>query len=361
MKTQAQLIESIQRFQESFWDRKSADRPPVGIYDEDIYLPINFLRRPFTRPTVCPEDVNGDLVASEYEYSFAKRAVSCDDFMAFSAPWRGIPWLEAACGCAVRYSEGSLAPVHFVASAEDMAHLPLPAPTDWYDCMRRETQRLEAQAAPDCWISPSILRGPSDALAAMRGMTEFFLDLHDDPQAVERAASRVNQVLMTEIDIHYSHVQPKLGGYVQIMGYWAPGKTVMLQEDALGMCSPFVYRDIFMPFNAAIVKHVGPNVLFHFHSTGYQHYPHVMNIPGIAGLEMTMETIGPTLQDMVPVFREILERTRLILQVCTGFEYLAEALRKLPREGLYLVIPSKFIPTDEAFREFITANFSGRG
>ena len=83
MKTQAQLIESIQRFQESFWDRKSTDRPPVGIYDEDIFLPINFLRRPFTRPTVSPEDVNGDLVASEYEYSFANRAVPCDDYMAF--------------------------------------------------------------------------------------------------------------------------------------------------------------------------------------------------------------------------------------------------------------------------------------
>ena len=81
MKTQAQLIESIQRFQESFWDRKSTDAASGGIYDENIFLPINFLRQPFTRPTVCPEDVNGDLVASEYEYSFAHRAVTCDDFM----------------------------------------------------------------------------------------------------------------------------------------------------------------------------------------------------------------------------------------------------------------------------------------
>jgi hypothetical protein len=250
-----------------------------------------------------------------------------------------------------------LAPAHFVESADVLADLPIPAPNGWLGCLRRETQRLEAQAPPDCWVSPSILRGPSDALAAMRGMTEFFLDLHDNPQAVERAASRVNQVLMMEIDIHYSIAQPKLGGYVQIMGYWAPGKTVMLQEDALGMCSPSIYRDIFMQFNAAIVKHLGPNVLFHFHSTGYKHYTHVLNIPGIAGVEMTLETIGPTLQDLVPVFREILEKTRLILQVCTGFEHLPEALRKLPREGLSLLIPSKYIPTDEAFREFITANF----
>jgi hypothetical protein len=191
----------------------------------------------------------------------------------------------------------------------------------------------------------------------MRGMSEFFLDLHDYPQAVERAASRVNHVLMTEIDIHYSIVQPKLGGYVHIFGYWAPGKTIMLQEDALGMCSPSVYRDIFMPFNAAIVKHLGLHVLFHLHSTGCKHYTHVMKIPGLAGLEITLETIGPTLQDLVPVFREILEKTRLILHVCSGFEHLPEALRKLPREGLFLIIPCKYIPTDKAFREFITANF----
>jgi len=359
MKTQAQLVESIQRFQESFWDRKSTERPPVGIYDESIYLPIDFLRRPFARSTVCPADVTGDLVASEYEYSFAKRAVTVDDYTAFSAPWRGIPWLEAVCGCPVRYSEGSLAPGHFVQSAEELAQLPIPASNAWLDCMGRETQRLVAEAAPDCWISPSILRGPSDALAALRGMTEFFLDLHDNPQAVERAARRVNQALMMELDLHYSLVPPKLGGYAQIMGYWAPGKTCMLQEDALGMCSPSVYRDIFMPLNAAIVQHLGPYVLFHFHSTGFQHYTQVMSIPGLAGVEMTLETIGPTLQDLVPVFKEILEKTRFILQVSTGFEYLAEALRKLPREGLFLIIPSKYIPTNEAYLEFIKANFRG--
>jgi hypothetical protein len=357
MKTQAQLTESIERFQESFWDRKSTGRPPVGIYDEDIFLPIKFLRRPFTESNVRPEDVNGDLVANEYEFSFANQGVSCDDFIPFAAPWRAIPWLEAACGCPVRYSEGSLAPVHFVESADELEHLPIPASNAWLDCMRRETERLEAQATPDCWVSPSILRGPSDALAAMRGMTEFFLDLHDNPQAVERAASRVNQVLMKQIDIHYSIVQPKLGGYGHIFGYWAPGKTIMMQEDALGMCSPSVYRDIFIPSNAAIVQHLGPHVFFHLHTTGCKHYTHALDIPGIAGLEMTLETIGPTLRDLVPVFREILEKSRLIVHVTTGFEYLPEAIRKLPREGLYLAIPSKYIPTDEAFREFVRVNW----
>ena len=75
------------------------------------------------------------------------RAVTCDDYMPFAAPWRGIPWLEAACGCPVRYSEGSLAPGHFVDSVDELDTFPIPAPNAWIDCMRRETERIQAQPA----------------------------------------------------------------------------------------------------------------------------------------------------------------------------------------------------------------------
>jgi hypothetical protein len=176
----------------------------VGIYDERIFLPINFLRRPFPHTTVSPTDVSDNLVRTEYEYSFASRSVSSDDFIAFSAPWRGVPWLEACCGCPVRYAEGSLAPAHFLDAPQDLAQMPIPAPNGWFACMRRETERLQAQQPADCWTSPSILRGPSDVLAAMLGLKEFSLDLHDNPQAVAEAAVRVNSLLIKALDMQYA-------------------------------------------------------------------------------------------------------------------------------------------------------------
>jgi hypothetical protein len=357
MRTEGQLRESIQRFQESFWDKKRADRPPVGIYDERIFMPINFLRQPFSQPTVTPEDVNNELVMTEYEYSFVNRAVSCDDFVAFSAAWRGVPWLEACCGCPVRYSEGSLAPGHFVESPAELVDLPIPAPNGWFDCLRRETERLEAQAPADCWISPSILRGPSDVLAAMCGLREFYMDLYDSPEALSEAATRVNQLLIKALDTHYSIVRPKLGGFGHIFGYWAPGRTVVIQEDVMGMCSPDMYREVFMRNNAELVNHLGKYVLFHLHTTGYKHYQHVLDIPGIAGLEMALESIGPTILDLVPVFREILEKSRLILHIGTGFDQLPQVLRQLPTEGLFLAVPDKYIRNDEEFREFTTTTW----
>jgi len=75
--------------------------------------------------------------------------------------------------------------------------------------------------------------------------------------------------------------------------------------------------------------------MFHLHSTGYQHYKHVLSIPGIAGIEMVLESIGPTVLDLVPVFREILEKSRLMLHVGSGFDLLPQALSKLPKEAFH--------------------------
>ena len=125
--------------------------------------------------------------------------------------------------------------------------------------------------------------------------------------------------------MHYSIVQPKLGGYAHIFGYWAPGKTIAIREDVMGMCHPSMYRDIFMPINAKVCSSYGSIVLFHLHATGWKHYRHVLSIPGIAGLEMVVESTGPTLRDLVPVFREILEESRLIVHVGGAF---AEPCRK---------------------------------
>jgi len=155
----------------------------------------------------------------------------------------------------------------------------------WFECLRRETERLEAQAPPDCYISPTILRGPSDVLAAMRGMEGFFLDLCENAGAVATAAARVNQLLMKSLDHITRLFNPSWGALHTFSGTGRPGRTIVIQEDAMGMCSPAMYRDIFMQCNAKVVEHFGKYVMFTLHSTGCKHYKHVLSTPGIAGLQ----------------------------------------------------------------------------
>ena len=89
-------------------------------------------------------------------------------------------------------------------------------------------------------------------------------------------------------------------------------------------------------------------------------YRDVLGIPGLAGLEITVEENGLPLRELVPVLQEILERSRLILFVYHFFEDLPEVLRMIPHEGLYVVISDKFIRMDDEFRRFIKENWKSR-
>lgn len=360
MRTSSQLAESVQRFQHSFWDRRSGDRPPVAVVHEGIFLPIQHLRQPLTKPELHPEDLDEDLTATDYEFDLRTRRVFCDDWVPFNAAWRGIPWLEAWCGCPVRTSSGSLAPGHYVGSVEQLADLALPARPDWFDCLRRQTQALAQRSPGDCFISPSIIRGASDVLGALRGLPGFFTDLYDSPETVRRLTGRINQLILESLEMHFSIIGPKHRGYGHIFGYWAPEKTICLQEDALGMCRPEIYRDFFLEGTAEIVRRLGRCILFHLHTTGFRHYRDVLRVPGIAGLQFTIEANGPDLLDMLPALREVLEETHLILFVDHGFEQLGEALRRLPHEGLFLLINDRHLPSERAYREFLAAAFGVR-
>ena len=280
MKSREQLEASIESFRVGFWNRKSVERPPVGIVPDRVWHPLAFLRRPFPGDAMTSADVGRRLARSEYEDSFAQRAVFSDDFLPYVAAWRAVPWLETMCGCRVRYASGALAPKPFLPCADSLAHTAIPAGHEWIDRLRCETAELAASLPDDCWLSPTILRGCSDVLAAMRGLDAFCLDLYDAPEALARAAARVNALHLQVLEMHFSLVQPKLGGFGNIFGYWAPGPTTVLQEDVMGLCSPAHYADIFHRHNAELVQRLGTFVLFHLHSTGYRHYRHVLDIPG---------------------------------------------------------------------------------
>jgi hypothetical protein len=278
--------------------------------------------------------------------------------MPFVTPWRAIPWLEAICGCPVLCADGSLRPGHFVASAAALRDAPIPADVRWIDRMAALIDHHAATLPDDCFISPTILRGPADVLAAMRGQIEFFTDLIDEPSLIQQAASRVTDLFIGVLRHHFSMVESRRGGYVHSYGYWAPWPTVVIQNDAMGMCSPRVYTQLFREHDQRIVAAFGPGVFYHLHATGMAHWRDVLCIDGLAGLELSIESIGPSLHDLTPMIRETLERSRLILFVEHHFDQLPDLLRRVPHEGLFLIIPDTHLPTEADYQHFITTCFN---
>lgn len=357
MKSVEQLRRSIARFQHSFWDKRGGRRPPVAVSPSHTFMPIAYLRRPLPQDRLEPADVAHELVRTDYEHAAPHRRVTGDDFMPFVTPWRAVPWLEAMCGCPVLCAEGSLRPGHFVASASALRDVPIPGDVRWIDRMAALLEHQAATLADDCFISPTILRGPADVLAAMRGQVEFFTDVVDEPAAVRDAAGRIAGLFSGVLRHHFSMVGPKLDGYVHSYGYWAPWPTVVIQNDAMGMCGPRVYTQLFREHDQRMVAAVGPGVFHHLHSTGMAHWRDVLSIDGLAGLELSIESIGPSLANLTPMIRETLERSRLILFVEHFFEQLSDLLRRVPHEGLFVIVPDTHLPTEADYQRFISDCF----
>jgi hypothetical protein len=128
----------------------------------------------------------------------------------------------------------------------------------------------------------------------------------------------------------------------------------------MGLCAPEVYRDHFMGADARAVERLGPYTRFHMHTAGYKHFRHVLQIPGLVGLQLTVEANGPWLFDLTPVFREVLEQTRLIVFVNAQVEDLPAVLRQIPHEGLYLMVTDKFVPDQAAYEASSRRTSRGR-
>ena len=357
MKSTEIIEESIERFKTSFWARNNSVRPPVGIVEVDSFLPIKYLNGKFTKKDISIEDILCANVDSDYEFISKRKKIIHDDFIPFSAPWRAIPWLEAICGCPVHYSSGSMAPDKAILDVEDLLKIQDFEKPEWRDFLFQQTEHLTKNMARDCWVSPSILRGPSDILAAMRGMDNFYMDSLLKPDLLDKAAAHLTGLTANIIEKHFAYVKPQLGGYGHIYGYWSPEKTNVYQEDAMGMVDPGIFRDIFLKHNNTLVKRLDGHAFFHLHSTGFAHYKHLLEIEGLSGIEITIEQNGPPLIDLVEVFKEILSKTRLILFVDAYFDQLNEVLKQIPSDGLYLLIPSHYIKTDREFSTFINSNW----
>ncbi len=62
LKAPDQVEASIERFRCRFWKRGSGGRPPVGVVPPGAWLPIGYLRKPFSRSHVTPADVVHGLI-----------------------------------------------------------------------------------------------------------------------------------------------------------------------------------------------------------------------------------------------------------------------------------------------------------
>jgi hypothetical protein len=288
-----------------YWRSEPVDRPLFGVCREGAFFLQPFLELgvsdgPLTYPAV-PEPQS--FIPIDYEKNLAGGPFDGDLFWVAKPP-RAIPWMEAILGCEVNVSSGSKA-----ITARPPAQLPDLAAIDldtnpWLNLMNGFTTALAAYFGQRCPVGQTLMRGPSDMMAALLGQ-DFYTGLIDHAEKMKMLAQQCTEIWIRVLQSQYQNIPRYQGGYVSgTSGLWAPGKLAFYQEDAGGTISTAMYRRFFFECDAAIAAAFDYSLL-HLHSASLHILGAVLEIPKLNAVNVVVDPSGPTVDALIADLRRI--------------------------------------------------------
>jgi hypothetical protein len=138
-------------------------------------------------------------------------------------------------------------------------------------------------------------------------------------------------------------IPPSQEGYVALdlaLRAWAPDKIVWLQEDAMSLLSPTLYRKYVWPIDAQLATKV-PCIAFHLHGSVLWAIDDVLRLPGVDVVELNLEAAMCDVEGTFAGWKKILAHKPLVIWRMYGDDFaswLARAARELPAKGLAIQV-----------------------
>jgi hypothetical protein len=323
---------------QAFWNREETDRPllatGVGSFTFTELFPIGLSR--LKEGELHPEDVVFEYFREDYENLRRNHAQVAADVPWSVFPLVVLPWAEAVAGCHLIHREGNIWAEPWLESREALAAADLRPRQEWLQRLGEFTDWLVAWADGRCPVAVSLLRGPADLLAAVRGADRSILDLVDEPAPVDRALDALTDVWLAAARTQASRIPAFAGGYGwNIQNLWSAEPGGWFQDDAIAFWSPSLYRDHALTREARLARWA-PRTGCHLHSAAIFTVDGLLRLPELGVIEMNLDISGLTLPEMIPAFRRILARQRLYVWGHFSREDLALMRANLPTRGLAL-------------------------
>jgi len=321
----------------AFWAREEVDRPLlaawIGSYEAASLYPRGLAQLP--EGELKPSDLGFELFRQDYEALFESHRQAAVDVPWSAFPLLVMPWLEAIAGCRVVHRSGNVWAEPWLDSYDRLDERLQPR-LDWLAKLTEFTEWLVALSHGRFAVGVSLLRGPADVLAAMRGAQESVLDLMDAPEGPERVLDWVTDLWIQAARAQLSHIRPFAGGYGwSIQNLWSEEPGGWFQDDAMAYWSPSLYRRYAAPREAKLSKSL-PRTGCHLHPPAIFTVDGLLEMPELGVIEMNQDISGERIPEMIPVFRRILETRRLFVWGHFTREDLVAMKEKLPARGLAL-------------------------
>ncbi len=332
----------IERYR-AFWNRAPVRRPLVG-FSIKSWFPLQEFSASAAwqeAEVLTPEMVAPEAFLDEQEGLLAEGEVMGDDILRGASPSQAVPWLDGMLGAALRILPGTVLGVERTLPWDKLAELRLDAENPWYRKYIEFIQALVRRSAGRYPVSHGTLIGPSDIAALLRGHTQSVFDLVEAPEETRGLFWRCGAVFRQITEAAWEHIPLYHGGYYDAQyQLWAPGPIARLQEDASGVFSPKLYRQLLQPVDREVAGHFA-NTFIHLHTNSMFLYDLFLQVEEIRCFEVNYEVHsgGPPIAGMIPAFRKIQAAKRpLLVRGSFTPDELRLLVDSLDPRGLYLYI-----------------------
>ncbi|MHB1004822.1 MAG: uroporphyrinogen decarboxylase/cobalamine-independent methonine synthase family protein [Chloroflexota bacterium] len=334
----------------AFWAREDTDRPLlatwVGSYAFPDLYPVGLAKLP--EGELKPADVRCEFFREDYENLFAAHAAATVDVPWSAYPLGVLPWAEALSGCRIVHRAGNIWSEPWV---DDYTQLGSSMPhKGWLAKLKEFIVWLVELSAGRFPVAVSLLRGPADLLAAVRGAERCILDLVDTPEAVDRALDLLTEVWLVAARSQMERIPAFHGGWGwNIQNLWSEQPGAWFQDDAIAFWSPPLYRTHAFPRERRLSE-AFPATGCHLHSASIFTVDELLKMPALGVVEMNLDVSGLTIAEMIPAFQRVLKSQRLYVWGHFSHEDLTLMRAQLPARGLALQLMAE---TPDAVRAMI--------
>jgi hypothetical protein len=339
-----------------FWRRGDVTRPLVG-FSLKSWFPLDEFAAsaawtkdaPLTPEMIVPEEFLEDQ-----EKLLREGETMDDDILRGASASQAVFWTDGTLGCAMRVLPGNVVAEPRELSWEEIDKVGFDRSSPWFKKYLEFTAALVKHSAGRYPVSHSCLNGPLDYVVSLRGHEQTAVDLMLDPGPAAALLERMGSFFIDFTEETWQAIPLFHGGWYDAQyNIWAPEPIVRMQEDAVAVLSPDLYRKYVRPVDERIAAGFG-SAFIHLHATSMIVLDQMLEIPSLRCVEINNDVGGPDVSWLIPYFRQVQEAKKpLVIRGSFTPDELRLLMDGLEPEGLYLYIMVASLKETEALRPIV--------
>ena len=341
MKTTEQINEQINEHIK-FWNCEKNASPLVSFRIGNCFFATHYesAKKLLVRGTqITPDMIDVDSFMEDYEKQYNEVSILNQSGFWTAEPYTGIPWMESFWGCEIVANGESFISRPIAKEARDLEKLRFSMDNPWVAKYFEFVKKLNNLSHGRFPVGAPIMRGQGDTAGALMGQTEFIYALYEEPKIIKKTLRKVVDSFLQIYEEQHQLNETFFGGSsMGLYHVWAPGKSLWFQDDISALISPVLYRDFFLE-NERYFCGKYEYTMMHLHPSSFHLLDDILKNENLKALEINKDAGGPSVNQMLPQFRKVLEENRrLVIWGDITEEDIQVVYNNLQSEGIFFSI-----------------------